>query len=934
MSIETIAPILDSTQPAFDKNIIDYTVYYKLNNVSTHPVSSNINDTTSLESYIELTVKRQSDNLSVLNNENTSEYIRQQIIATPLINENGYYSVKINREKIKDGWQAGVLYKIQMRFYSVVKIREQKEIKKNNETIIEIIEKETEKKYSEWSNVLIIKAIDIPTVKILNAFDTSANTKLIKSVETDNFPLFTGKCVFSDESKEFVDKYRFLLYSKSEKIYEQEEVSDWLQHNVSDESLDNYRFKTYLEEKKDYKVIYEIISNNKYNTQSKEYDFNIVLNQLSSISNECILNIDNIDREKGCVRLKLQQYVKENSDKTRYLPMGNYVLMRSDETSNYKLWQDLQFYYNTSAQNMKDKYFYDYTIESGVKYKYAIVFQNKYGMRSQRAEMQGAEGVSLDLEYAYLYRNGIQLDLKYNVELSSFKNTTLTNKSDTLGSKYPTISRNGMAYYTEFPITGLISFQMDSVQDFFTWKNDGYYYNNELVIPKDKFHSDKTMRNHCDAVAPGSTKTNTIKIVNSNNNSVGVINSDLTEDNTFIERKFREKVEEFLNDGKPKLFRSSTEGNKVVVLMGVSLSPQKTLGRIIYNFSATAYEVIENTLDNLNDYGIIHIGNFIPFEQMNNDSISAGQIVIRDIANSSFKFEITEGNVNSPVKYFDIISAIQQQIQNLSVDDSNEYEYELISIDSFWFDYVDEFEKGDSSVISFKFGYSGAENAQTFYIMPYRTYALNQHEISGIPTFATLVENIIINYIATISKKEKQHTIIRAEESYIGYQQLSGIFTNDKKLIEKNKILNWIYDNNEYSEQENYYYDNYKTYVSLDLILLIFYYAQKQIKNIYHIDKFEKMIDEKGDNYYIGIDNAKRLIECKLNNIKSITIETKEITPLKIDYKNNDTEIIYVGPTSRYTLNPSEDLISGISFVEPSYAIIDVIFTSVQTIKE
>lgn len=933
MSIETIAPILDSTQPAFDKNTTNYTVYYKLNNVSTHPVNSKISDTSELNSYIQLTVKRQSDNLSVLKDENISGYIEQPITSVPLMNENGYYSININSNEIQDGcWQAGILYKIQMRFYSVVITTKQKETKKNEKTIIEITKEESDKRYSEWSNVLVVKAIDVPTIKILNESSTSINTNLISSVETDNFPLFTGKCTFSDESKEFVDKYRFLLYSKEDELLES---SNWLQHNVSDESLDSYRFKTYLEENKEYKVIYEIISNNGYNTKSKEYSFKIVLNQLASIYNECVLDIDTIDREKGCMKLKLQQYAEANN-KIRYLPMGNYVLMRSDETSNYRLWQDLQFYYNTSAQNMQDKYFYDYTIESGIKYKYAIVFQNKYGMRSQRAEMRGAEGVSLDLEYAYLYRNDVQLDLKYNVELSSFKNTTLINKSDTLGSKYPTISRNGMAYYTEFPITGLISFQMDSMQDFFTWKDDGYYYNNELVIPKDKFYSDKTVRNHCDAVAPGSTKTNVVKTVSLNNSSAGVINSDLTEDNTFIERKFREKVEEFLNDGKPKLFRSPTEGNKVVVLMGVSLSPQKTLSRMIYSFSATAYEVIENTLENLNEYGIIDIGSFTPFDQMNNDSISAGQIVIKDIVNSDFKFEMVEGDVNSPTKYFDIISAIQKQIQNLSVDDSNEYEYELISVDSFWFDYTDDFEKGSSSVISFKFGYSGVDNAQTFYIMPYRTYALNQDEISGIPAFATSIENIIINYIATISKKEKQYTITKATESYVGYQQLSGIFTDDKTLVEKNKILNWIYDNNKYSEQEDYYYDNFKTYVTLDLTTLIFYYAQQQIKNIYGIKTtFEKMTDEKGDDYYVGIDRADRIIECRLSNIKSVTIETEETTPVKIDYKDNKgSTIIYVGPTGRYTLNPSEDLIKNISFVRPSCAIIDFVFTSTQTIKE
>ena len=48
---------------------------------------------------------------------------------------------------------------------------------------------------------------------------------------------------------------------------------------------------------------------------------------------------------------------------------------------------------------------------------------------------------------------------------------------------------------------------------------------------------------------------------------------------------------EWLNNGKPKLFRSPTEGNYMVRLMNVSLSPNDTLSRTIHSFSATGYEI-------------------------------------------------------------------------------------------------------------------------------------------------------------------------------------------------------------------------------------------------------------------------------------------------------------------------------------------------------
>ena len=65
----------------------------------------------------------------------------------------------------------------------------------------------------------------------------------------------------------------------------------------------------------------------------------------------------------------------------------------------------------------------------------------------------------------------------------------------------------------------------------------------------------------------------------------------LTTDNIRIERGFKTEVLDWLNNGKFKLFRSPAEGNFLVRLMNVSLSPNDTLGRMIHTFNANAYEV-------------------------------------------------------------------------------------------------------------------------------------------------------------------------------------------------------------------------------------------------------------------------------------------------------------------------------------------------------
>jgi hypothetical protein len=82
-------------------------------------------------------------------------------------------------------------------------------------------------------------------------------------------------------------------------------------------------------------------------------------------------------------------------------------------------------------------------------------------------------------------------------------------------------------------------------------------------------------------------------------------NNNLTGYNIAKERAFKLAVLDWLNDGKPKLFRSPTEGNYLVRLMNVSLSPNDTLGRLLHTFSATAYEIEEINYDTLLNYGMI-----------------------------------------------------------------------------------------------------------------------------------------------------------------------------------------------------------------------------------------------------------------------------------------------------------------------------------------
>lgn len=62
-------------------------------------------------------------------------------------------------------------------------------------------------------------------------------------------------------------------------------------------------------------------------------------------------------------------------------------------------------------------------------------------------------------------------------------------------------------------------------------------------------------------------------------------------------------MEFFYNDN-VKLFKSLTEGNIICKVTDVSLTPNQTLGRLVYEFSCTVTEVDDYNLDNCVFYEI------------------------------------------------------------------------------------------------------------------------------------------------------------------------------------------------------------------------------------------------------------------------------------------------------------------------------------------
>ena len=928
-------PLLNSSQPAFLYNTSEYMISFSLPNLMS------INSV----KHIQIKIVTQSNNKSVINTKMYPDgIIYKNLSGGGLQKKGNSYRVAVTLAELANGWTPGTLYKVQMRFGEndiYTSINNFAEWKK---------EQIAQGAFSEWSTVMAIKAIREPSIKILNdslGRDTIESARMLEPTLT---PLIVGSCVFNADDKEAVDKYRFILYDElNNKI----EDTGWCQHNVSADGTDQVRFKHMLENAGNYNVYYQIVSINGYEATAKVYEFQARETYLTQLEN-MTLRVDDTDefsRENGCMQIYLR-YVSTLS--------GNYILSRASEKDNYATWEDIK-YFLYSDKEFKNDYkliYTDYTIESGVKYKYAFQQENSSGLRTSPLKEEKENERMVNFEFPYIYYNELQLPLKYDNEMSSFKHTVLSAKSDTLGSKYATVSRNGMAYYAEFPVTGLITFNLDEEnQTFFKKENDGYYFNDELIIPLYKYDEFKYAKD-------SKEDTNYWDPVKKNKN---IFNNNLTDDNIFIERKFREKVEEFLNDGSYKLYKSPTEGNIVVVLTNVTLTPKSELGRIIFSFSATAYEVAEFTFDNLNQFGIIDIGEFGEFSEDNTIKLF-GQI------NGLYKGQYTissEINGEKPTlilnsDWDNLLDIIKNQVE-YSIGGGYRYKYsELKAIEiSQYPNYTFEQEikelvaeraialnEGkDITEINKKIAdyqaIAAAVKAEQKY--PLITIRINDKDFSlgkNRPlvikeAFSSLVNlylkytgPIIINYICSVIQVEDVASTVRSIETSVVWGQLSGVFTTTAKVLSTYNF-GWEDIDRYMIPDLNDSYDNinFNVYKTENLLDVIKEEARFQIEEIY---------DLTGENRFLNYDAETDTwdnggIYFNYTDTLTLQIEADAGTVLWVQRRTDQGDIeqkVIIGPTEKYVLKPADQMIKKIRFDKPTYAIIDYKSSTMQTTRQ
>ena len=387
----------------------------------------------------------------------------------------------------------------------------------------------------------------ISIIKTLSPFDSyiqNFNKGVMNNISTTVYTFVGMTNLYNSNPKETIKSTRFVLFDfKGNQLEDSGAI-------IQPESQKLYNYHTFnkvLDPDATYQVLFEVSTSSGY-TQSQLYDFAVALEDrditysIELNENYYGMSSEEISLTKTMVRL----VVKDAAYSDENLKPNTYLIRRASSKDNFETWIDLAELRCAIGTSELYATYNDIMVESGITYKYTV--QPKM-LNSSRLVVSDSVEATPVYEHTWLLgQNNAYLSIGFNLNLSNFKTVIKEAKIETIGSQYPFFVRNGDIKYREFSLSGLICQNMDA--------------------------------------------TNSLKIGEYENRHIQ-------------ERMFRDSLHELLLDGRPKLFKSETEGLILVYLSNVSLTPNNVLGRMLYDFSMTATEIGRVDVDNLSEAEII-----------------------------------------------------------------------------------------------------------------------------------------------------------------------------------------------------------------------------------------------------------------------------------------------------------------------------------------
>lgn len=564
----------NNTEEKCCKVYFSISVYNSLNEIATN--------------LVQVSVQNQNTNYSALN---LKKYPSGIMLTSLKEKEDSKtddkYYIEIGLGDLAEGNQfnPGEYYKVQIRFTS--------SLEENGTTKNETWFNTNIANFSEWSQVVLVKGIETPRLQLRN-FDNQVSEREFALQDIS----LVGSVIFNTQDKEYLKKYRIILYDSSMTEILQDSKEKY-SNIYSNPNQVYYKIKYNLKHEGNYVLKVQLQTNNLYEWE-ETYAFTMNLVQYTTLDSSNFHIQAQPDNSGG--RIKVRVFSEQ---KPKQLGM-NLIIRRSSSKDNFNIWEDVYTFLAKSTEVI-NLIWYDMTIESGVWYKYSLQQRNLQGFRSNLIIYETP--VMCVFQDIFLTTAENQLKIRFNPQVNNYSHVVAESLTQTIGSKYPFIRRNGNVNYRTFSLSGTITHFMDARQ------------NSMHASPLDLYGTNEF---------GGKSKYDQYN----NRHNINVYN------NSIYERDFREKVIDFLYKNDVKLYKSSTQGNMLVKLMNISFTPNNTLSRHIYDFTCTVQQIDEFTVDNCDKYNIQNKGQYS--NETSVSIITQGQVLVPNL--NLFYTESDSGN--------------------------------------------------------------------------------------------------------------------------------------------------------------------------------------------------------------------------------------------------------------------------------------------------
>ena len=729
-------PVIDTYAPAF---LIGSSSIVK-NTCKLYFSLSNYNSINEIRN-VQVSIANQKTNESVLNK---TKY-PCEIMLTPIytdttrVSDDKYY-IEIVSGDIEDGFEINQYYKVQLRFTGA----DATSVSLDTPQAIDswLANPANLSNFSEWSTVCLIRGISTPSINIVG-FDNIADVTFLSISNVD----IVGKLTFANAAeKDTLKQYQIKLYNELDELLTDSGII--YTNNYSNPNEINYTIKYSLNESDTYYFTLDYETNNMY-SDSVFYKFTVVQDYADKIAAR-MTAIEDVNNG----RLGIHLEALDGSG----IFTGNITIRRCSSETNFTIWEDVHTatFDGTTPLNYT---WWDMTIKSGVYYKYLAQRRTSVGQRGIALHLE-KEPFMLLFDDMFLTGGNEQLNIRFDPSVSSFKRVVSEAKIDTIGSKDPHVTRNANTGYRQFPIGGTITHLMD---------------NANLITSCEEVFKD-SLQNY--------KEFNEEHRINDFN------------DWTY-EREFREKVMDFLYENKVRLFRSATEGNILVKLTDINFTPNATLGRRIYSFTATANEIDECSIENYDKYGIQGIGEYSQLLQMKdnyvgqyNEIIPAKTEVLELIKEKYEKYAKEGFKIN--LENLDFLR-IEMETPPYLIKEGADGPYAIDDTGS-------DREDSTSAIL----GYLVYINDEPIVINPEGIYELKGSNVLITSLVFEKECKTNISYHVNINQTEDSSKVMKTSSFFKRAGQLWGAFEPDKSIYQ----MIW-----------NKYYENYTDYIQSMLSL-------------------------------------------------------------------------------------------------------------------